>query len=43
MNKQTNAIKLFEKHFDKVFTVPLSLAIMLYMVIESLHACMCGY
>jgi hypothetical protein len=39
MNKQTDAIKLFEKHFNKIFTVPLSLAVMLYGVIESLHAC----
>jgi hypothetical protein len=38
MNKQTDAIKLFEKHFNKVFTVPLSLAVMLYRVIESFNA-----
>jgi hypothetical protein len=38
MNKQTNAIKLLEKHFDNTFAVPLGLAIMLYRVIESFNA-----
>ena len=40
MNKQIDAIKLLEKHFDNAFAVPLGLAVMLYRVIESFHASM---
>jgi hypothetical protein len=38
MNKQIDAIKLLEKHFDKTSAVPLGLAVMLYRVIESFNA-----
>jgi hypothetical protein len=38
MDKQIDAIKLLEKHFDNTFAVPLGLAVMLYRVIESFHA-----
>jgi hypothetical protein len=38
MNKQIDAIKLLEKHFDNTFAVPLILVVMLYMVIESFNA-----